>query len=131
MQAEEMGGARNAGIVVTHRLLTLPGDLFRGPGGNLADKVPQIFLDPFLILRCWRNNLCRSDEPVLVEFVAMIEKSPWCFRGGLPGRAPRSCLCARCGRRLVFADHVQCLLASKNQLNRPDHDAAEWIAAGN
>ena len=60
MQAEEVGRARNAGIVVAHRLLALPGDLFGRPGRNLADKVPQIFLDPFLILRGWRNNLCRK-----------------------------------------------------------------------
>src|ERR1035441_249325 len=81
MQAEKLCRARNAGIVVAHRLLALPGDLFRRPGRNLADKVPKIFLYPFLILRGWRNNLGRSDKPVLIEHVTMIEKAPWCFRG--------------------------------------------------
>ena len=60
----------------------------------------------------------------------MIEKAPGRFRGGLPGRGPRSCLGARCRRWLVFADHAQCFVAGKNQLDRSYHDTAEGIAAG-
>src|ERR1039458_2177769 len=125
-----MGCARNAGIVVAHRLLTFPCDLFGRPGRNLADEVPEILLDPFLILRSWRNNLCGSDEPVLIERVAMIKKSAGRFSGGLPGRSSPHYLGARCGWRLVFADHSQCLVAGKDQLDRSHHNAAEWIAAG-
>src|ERR1039457_6964648 len=130
MQAEEMCRARNARVVVAHRLFTLPRDLFGRPGRNLADKVPEILLYPFLVLRSWRNKHCRSDEPALIEIVAMIEEAPGCFRGGLPSRCPRGCLYARYERWLVFADHAQRLMAGKNQLDRPHHDAAERIAAG-
>jgi len=50
MQGEEMGRARNTGIVVAHRLLTLPGDLFSRTGRNLGDKMPEVLLDTLLIL---------------------------------------------------------------------------------
>ena len=68
-------------------------------------------------------------RPVRIERVAMIEKAAGRFRGGLPGRGPRGRLCARRGRWFVVADHAQCLVAGKNQLDCPHHDAAEWIAA--
>src|ERR1017187_8600382 len=115
MQAEKMCRARNAGIVVTHRLLALPGDLFRRPGRNLADKVPEILLDPFLILRGWGNNLCRKNEPVLIEHVAMIEKAPGRFRGSLAGRGLRRCRCARCGRGLLSASPARPLVKAKTR----------------
>src|ERR1017187_3625734 len=85
MQAEEMGGAGNTGIVVAHRLFTLPGDFLGRPSRNLADKMPKIFLDPFLILRGGRDDLCGIHEPALIERVAVIEKSAGRFGGGLPG----------------------------------------------
>ena len=51
--------ARDAGIVIPHRLFALPCDLPRPPARSAGDEGPQVLLDALLILRRRRNDARR------------------------------------------------------------------------
>jgi len=81
-------GTRDARVIVANCLFALPGCFLLWPAHKVGCILAQIVFDPFLILRCWRNDLGRQNEPALIESVAMVENSAGCFRDGLAYARP-------------------------------------------
>src|SRR5215831_15726843 len=72
-------GAENARVVVTNRLLALPGELLLRQRQGLRYEVGQIQLDPLLVLRRWRHDLGVENGAGVVEIIAVIQNAAWCL----------------------------------------------------
>src|SRR5579859_5077244 len=107
VQAYEVGGARDARVIIAHGLLTLPSYFFGWHLRQPGDKLPEVIFNALLVLRGGRNNFGQCDQPFLIEFVVVIQKTTRRFRGSLPRIGMYRDFLARRRRRLVFFDHPQ------------------------
>ena len=78
-----MRRAGNAGIVIPHRLLATPFELFVRKIEPARNEGGQILLDAGLILRRRRHDLGVRDGAVFLDPVTVIKEAARCFRGGI------------------------------------------------
>jgi hypothetical protein len=75
-EPQEMGRTGDAWIVIAHRLLAAPGQLFLRQIEEVGHKLPEIGLDALLILRRRRDDLSVGDQPLVINPVAIFSRSP-------------------------------------------------------
>ena len=84
-----MGRAGDARIVIPHRLLAAPGQLFLRQIEIVGHELTKIGLNALLILRCRRDDLRVGDQSLLVNPVSVIEQSARRFGGAVADARPR------------------------------------------
>src|SRR5271166_6452648 len=75
-QVQEVRGAGDARVVVADGLLALPLQLVFLDCKMGLDKLPEVTLDGFQVLRGRGNNLGVHDNAAVIEAIAVIEDSP-------------------------------------------------------
>jgi len=124
-----MGRARDARVVVTNRLLALPGQLLVAEVQPTSDEPTQIVFDTGLVLRGRRHDPGRGDETFRVDGEPVEQHAARRFGGAMPGGgARRHVQIARRGG-LVSLDQPQRLIHRVHHLDGADQDAAVRVCA--
>src|ERR1017187_9356433 len=122
-----MGSARDAGIVVSHRLLALRTEFGFREVQELGHKVRQILLDGLLVLRGRRNDLCLEDGALLVKAVAMIQNASGRLGTAITRGGARMNLDGWFLRPLILLDNPQSFIAGVNDFDTAHDDALERV----
>src|SRR5215510_3096141 len=110
-EPQEMGRARNARIVIAHRLLAAPGQSFLRQIEAVGRELPEIGLNALLILRGRRDDLSVGDQPLIINPVAVIEETARRFGATVTDARSRNDLDRSLIRRFVLINDPQSLIA--------------------
>src|SRR4051812_4172209 len=80
LEPQEVGGARDARVVVAYRLLALARELLFGQVYPLGHEATQVVLDRPLVLRGGRHYFGLEDSSIVVQRVAVVEDAPGSLR---------------------------------------------------
>ena len=103
-ELQKVGGAGNARVITSHRLLAFPGRFFERPSHQLRRILAKIILDPFLVLGGRRHDLGSDDQSFFIQGVAVIQNAARCLSDRLTHADPVGDLDSGYGRRLVFVE---------------------------
>src|SRR5262249_48405778 len=106
-----MGRARNARIVIAHRLLAAPGQSLLRQIEVMGHEPPEVGLNALLILRGRRDDLRVDDQPPLINPIAVIEQTARRFGATVTGARALDYLDRSPIRRFVLIKDPQSLIA--------------------
>src|SRR6266542_2469109 len=86
-EPQKMGRAGDTRIVIPHRLLTAPCQLFLRQIEIVWHELTKIGLNALLILRRRRDDLRVGDQCLLINLVSVIEQSARRFGGSVADRS--------------------------------------------
>ena len=126
---QEVRGARDAGIVVAHRLLAQPSELLVRKRKVGLSHSSQVVLHAEQVLGRRRDDPRRADNSVVFKLVTVEQQTARGFGRAVADTSDSGNIdCRRVGG-LVGLDYPQCLFAGVDELNRADCDALERIVA--
>src|SRR5215467_7223545 len=103
-EPQKMGRARNARIVIAHRLLTAPSQSLLRQIEVMGHELPEVGLNALLILRGRRDDLRVDDQPLLINPKAVIEQTARRFGATVTDARARDYLDRSPLRRFIFVN---------------------------